>query len=91
MAEDLAVAPDENATSVTQQLQTRIVQGLADVQVRVSGDGGRYQIDVVGECFSGVSRVRRQQLVYACIDELIRAGTVHAVTIRATTLAESAP
>ena len=84
-------AGQESAQSIAMQLHNRVASGLSDVEVRVSGDGGRYQIDVVGTCFAGVSRVRRQQLVYACIDELIRAGTVHAVTIRTMTPAESAP
>ena len=84
----MTVAANEASGSVTEQLRQRVAGGLAGADVRVSGDGGRYQIEVVGACVDGVTRVGRQQLVYACIDELIRAGTVHAVSIRALTPAE---
>ena len=78
------------AESIVAQLERRVANGLAGTRVQVSGDGGRFQIEVVGECFAGASRVKRQQLVYACIDELIQSGAVHAVTIRAQTPAENA-
>ena len=49
------------------------------------------EVVVVSSAFEGVSRVRKQQLVYAAIAELIRDGALHAVTIRAYTPAERAP
>ncbi len=48
------------------------------------------EVVVVSPAFEGVSRVRKQQLVYAAIAELIRDGALHAVTIRAYTPAEHA-
>ena len=48
------------------------------------------EIVVVSAAFDGVSRVRRQQMVYAAIAELIGTGALHAVTIRASTPAEHA-
>jgi acid stress-induced BolA-like protein IbaG/YrbA len=43
------------------------------------------EIAVASAAFEGLSRVKRQQLVYAAIDELIKAGDLHAVTINAST------
>ena len=60
-----------------------VLQGLPDSSVTVQGDGSRMEITVVSAAFDNQSRVVRQQLVYACIGDLIREGTLHAVTISA--------
>jgi acid stress-induced BolA-like protein IbaG/YrbA len=62
--------------------------GLADCRVDVEGGGGKYQVTVVGEVFDGLSPVKRQQLVYATLTEVIADGSVHAVTIRTFTRAQ---
>ena len=58
---------------------------LGDADVEVDSDGSHFEVRVTSAAFAGLSRVRRQQLVYEAIGELIREGTVHAVTIRAST------
>lgn len=58
---------------------------IPDAQVDAAVDGNRAQIIVVSSEFEGLSRVKRQQAVYACIDHLIADGTLHAVSIRALT------
>lgn len=51
-------------------------------------DGYHNEIEVVSEAFEGVSAVKRQQMVYKPLTELITGGTVHAVKISALTPAE---
>jgi acid stress-induced BolA-like protein IbaG/YrbA len=51
--------------------------------VSVSVDGNRATINVVASVFAGMSRVKKQQEVYACIADLIADGALHAVTIKA--------
>lgn len=58
---------------------------IPDAEVEAAVDGNRAQIVVVSREFEGLSRVKRQQAVYACIDHLIADGTLHAVSIRALT------
>lgn len=55
----------------------------SSLQVTVEGD--RASIEVVSDQFEGLNRVKRQQLVYGCIGDLIADGRVHAVTIKAST------
>lgn len=62
---------------------------IADADVDVLVDGNRAMITVVSTAFENLTRVRKQQLVYACIEDYIRDGTLHAVTIRALTPAEA--
>ena len=67
-----------------QQELTDLVQGAfpgASVQVLV--DGNRAEISVVSDVFADMSRVKKQQAVYACIDEYISDGRLHAVSIKA--------
>jgi acid stress-induced BolA-like protein IbaG/YrbA len=42
----------------------------------------------VGDSFEGLSSVKRQQRVYACINEDIVSGTIHAVSMKLYTRAE---
>ncbi len=60
----------------------------ADVEVR--SEGSHFELLVTSPAFGGLNRVRRQQLVYQAIGDLIRDGSVHAVTIRARTPGEAA-
>lgn len=54
-------------------------------------EGNRASITVVSDVFLGMSRVQKQQAVYACIDSFIADGRLHAVTIRALVPDEAAP
>ena len=63
-------------------LANRIRDHLGGAEVEVTGEGNRFDVYVASPAFEGLSRVRRQQLVYEAIGDLIRDGTVHAVTIR---------
>ena len=70
-------------------MQKRIIESiqanLAESQVEVELDGNRALITVTSTAFEGKSCVQKQQLVYGCIDEFIKDGSLHAVTIRALT------
>lgn len=61
----------------------RIREQIADAEVEVAVDGNRALITVVSTVFAPMSRVQKQQAVYACIREFIEDGRLHAVTIRA--------
>ncbi len=70
-------------------VRERLVTQLELDDCTVSGGAGKYEVHAVGSCFDSVSRVKRQQLVYGCIDDFIKDGTIHAVVIRAQTPAEA--
>ena len=61
---------------------------LTDCQVEVMGEGANFQIIAVGEMFAALNAVKRQQAIYAAINDSIAAGTIHAVTIQTYTPAE---
>ena len=72
------------------EVEGRIRDALPGSDVAVTLEGNRALIRVTSDSFEALSRVRRHQAVYACIQGFIADGTLHAVTIDARTAAERA-
>lgn len=53
-----------------------------NIQWQVTGDGYQYEVVGVGDEFAGLNKLKRQQLVYAVLNEAIADGRLHALTIR---------
>lgn len=69
-------------------IQTLLVNRYPAIQWQVSGDGYQYEITGVGEEFTGLSKLKRQQLVYGVLNEAIADGRLHALTIHTFTPTE---
>ncbi len=67
------------------QIKQTIESKLDDVEVMPSGEGCNFSVTVIGEVFAGMAPVKKQQLVYACVNEHIANGSIHALTIKAYT------
>jgi acid stress-induced BolA-like protein IbaG/YrbA len=65
-----------------------IEDGIADSECRVEANGSNVQLIVISDAFDGVSPIKKQQMVYACLQEKIADGTIHAVTMKTWTQAE---
>ena len=70
---------------MNEAISQAVRDGIEDAQVNVVLEGNRALITVVSPTFEGLTRVQKQQKVYACIDAFIKDGSLHAVTIRAET------
>ena len=66
-----------------EEISARIAERLDTASVNVTVDGNRALIEVVSPVFADMSRVQKQQAVYACIEDYIADGRLHAVTIKA--------
>ena len=66
-----------------EQIHNAVAAEFTDAQMAVYLDGNRATIEVVSARFEPMNRVKRQQAVYACINEFIADGRLHAVTIKA--------
>lgn len=71
-----------------QQVKDLLLQAFSECEVTVSGEGNHYDVLIVGEAFAGLRAVKKQQMVYAVLNDLIADGTMHAVNIRTFTPAE---
>ncbi|MDF1781596.1 MAG: BolA/IbaG family iron-sulfur metabolism protein [Alcanivoracaceae bacterium] len=56
--------------------------GIEGAEVFVEGGGGKFEVRVISPAFAGLMPVRKQQLVYGCINEQIKDGSIHAVTMQ---------
>ena len=66
-------------------VKQRIAAELPNCEISVTGDGSHFEAIVVGEVFAGMTAVKKQQLVYAPVNDLITSGELHALTIKAYT------
>lgn len=65
-----------------EQVKALIEAGLPGATVQVEGEGNKYQVTVVSEVFAGLSPVKKQQRVYATLNEHIASGAIHAITMQ---------
>lgn len=69
----------------TNQIQQLLESALELDEVHVTGEGSHFNIIAVGQVFDGMSRVKKQQFIYAPLSEKIADGTLHAISIKAFT------
>lgn len=72
------------------EVKALLLSQLQDCEIHVEGEGNHFQVIAVGDAFDGLNPVKRQQLVYSVLNEKIADQTIHAVTMKTYTLAESA-
>lgn len=66
-----------------QQIEQVIMSNMPDARVTVTGDDGvHFDAIVVSPAFAGISPVKRQQMVYAALGDLITSGQVHALGLK---------
>ena len=73
---------------LSEQVKEMLVLAFSDCEITVSGEGNHYDILIVGEVFADLRAVKKQQMVYAVLKDLIADGSIHAVNIRTFTAAE---
>jgi len=69
----------------TSEIKDVLMNALALDEAVVTGEGNHFQVIVVGEQFANMSRVKKQQTVYAPLMEYIADNRIHALSIKAYT------
>lgn len=67
------------------QVQQILEQALNLQEIHVKGEGSHYEVIAVDVAFDGMSRVKKQQLIYAPLMAYIQRNDIHAVSIKAFT------
>ena len=66
-----------------QEIKELIEAGfLNSHEVEVNGEGNMFDVTVVSDDFEGKSSVKKQQMVYAVVNDQIRSGEIHALSIK---------
>ncbi len=68
-----------------EQIKEIIEAGMDTDHVEVSGEGGKYEAVVVSKAFDGVSMLNQHKMVYALVNDHIKSGAIHALTIKSYT------
>lgn len=64
------------------EVKALIEARLAGTQVEVEGEGCNFQLLVISDSLAALSPVKRQQQIYALLNEQIADGSIHAVTMK---------
>ncbi len=68
-----------------ESIKEKLEQALVLDECIVKGENGTFQVIAVGEIFTGLSRVKKQQVIYGPLTEEIASNAIHALTIKALT------
>ena len=71
--------------SQTDEYARLIEAHIPDARARVEGGGGKFEATVISDAFEGKNLLAKHRMVYAALDDQIKSGEVHAVSIRAYT------
>lgn len=69
-------------------IQSMIESSIPDSKANVEVDGSHVKVVVISPSFEGLNAVKKQQMVYAGLNESIASGAIHAVHINAFTPSE---
>ena len=67
------------------EIESILRAALSLDEVYAQGDGGHFQVIAVSPLFADMSRVKKQQIVYAPLSEHIASNAIHALSIKAFT------
>ncbi len=70
------------------EVEKRISEGFDDAQFEIEGEDCNFTVTVISQSFEGLTPVAKQQRVLALFSDLIQAGDLHALTVKAFTLDE---
>ena len=70
------------------EIKAILEQALHLDEVHVKGEGSHFEVIAVSDMFADMSRVKKQQTIYAPLTEYVRDNTIHALSIKTLTLAE---
>jgi len=66
----------------------QLKQAFSDAHVELNSDGSHFNVIVVSDDFEGVRPVKKQQMVYAVLNDYIASGAMHAVNMQLFTKAQ---
>ncbi|MCJ1884942.1 BolA family protein [Pseudomonas sp. NY15181] len=64
------------------EVKNFLEEKLPGTQVEVEGEGCNFQLNLISDELAGLSPVKRQQQIYAHLNEWIASGAIHAVTMK---------
>jgi len=66
----------------TETIKAKIEACISGAKVSVTGDGYQYEAVVISDKFAELNTMKQHQMVYACVNELITSGELHALSLK---------
>ena len=70
------------------EIEKLINNALELDELHVKFDGSQCSVVAVADMFGDLSRIKRQQIVFATLADAIKAGSIHALTVKTFTNAQ---
>jgi acid stress-induced BolA-like protein IbaG/YrbA len=70
------------------QVAALLTAAIPNSEVEVTNDGNHFFVTAVSDAFEGLTRVKRQQMIYAVLNEHVLSGSIHALHIKTFSTAE---
>ncbi len=64
------------------EVKKLVEEAIAGTRAEVEGEGCNFQLNLYSDELLGLSPVKRQQAVYAVLNQYIADGSIHAVTMK---------
>ena len=62
-----------------------VEKALPGAKAEITGDGSKFEARIISDEFAEKSTINRHKMIYKVLDEHIRSGAIHALTIKAYT------
>ena len=63
------------------EIEKILRENLNDCELQLTAEGNKLSLQLVTDDFAGLNRVKRQQKVYGLLDDRIKSGEIHAVSM----------
>lgn len=70
-------------------IESTLRDAFPGCDLELQAEGNKLGLKIISDQFDGLNRVKRQQKVYALLDDRIQSGEIHAVTMVTQTTAEA--
>ncbi len=64
------------------QVEALIKAGLPDAEVKVTGDGRHFEVEVVSPAFKGKSLIQRHRMIMDTVKAQVASDELHAISIK---------
>ena len=65
-----------------------VEKAIPNSSANVTGDGSKFEAQIISDEFDGLTTIKRNKMVYAVLDQYIKSGAIHALSIKAYTKSE---
>ena len=70
-------------------IKKKLSENINNARVLVEGSEAKYTVKVMSDIFIDKTIIERHKIIYALLNEYIKSGEIHALTIKALTVDES--